>query len=658
MNKKFLLSVIISLSVVGIKAQTEDPVLMKINNRPILKSEFEYLYHKNNTASKQSLDEYIKLFVDYKLKVEEAIAQGLDTTSSFVKEYNNYKRQITQPYLTDTISETTIARKLYDRMAENIETSHILIRLPQGTVLPSDTLVAYQKAMSIRNQLFGKKAKSFETLAKEYSEDPSAQQSDRPGYLGWATSMMFVAPFEDAMYATPVGEVSMPVRSMFGYHLIKVHNRKPDEGKVKVAHIMFSFPQKDATKQEKDSVKRVAENIYKQLLEGANYAELAKTHSSDKMSGANGGSMGWLRVGVGVPTEFMDAAFALQDTGSISKPITTSFGYHIIKLEDKAPKDTWEESKVKIISQLRRSDQFEKVQDLKRKKLAKEIHYKIEKDAYDLLMSLANNYLPSDSIFFEKVKEKQNLQLVSVDDVASNTYSLYTLNNYMNYLSSGPDVRANVSTEFIAKSVDQFILDKLTETYTNILPRKYPEYRNLLKEYHDGILLFNVMNEQVWENAAKDTLGLENHFAKNKAKYTWTEPHYKGHIVYCKDEATMKKAQKLVKKVKKGQDLNTMLKTALNNDSVNFVFARKGVWGKGDNKFVDASVFNGEAPEPVKDYPFFFVTGRMIKAPQEYLDVKGLVISDLQEQREKEWIARLREKFAVEIDDSVLETIK
>jgi len=659
MNKKLLLGVIASLSIFGINAQTEDPVLMKINNHPILKSEFEYLYNKNNTATKQSLDEYLKLFVDYKLKVEEAVTQGFDTASTFVKEYNSYKNQITQPYLKDTVSENTIAKQLYDRMGENIEVSHILIRLPQGNLLPKDTLAAYDKAMSIRNQLFGKKPKTFEELAKEYSEDPGAKQSERPGYLGWATSMMFVHPFEDAMYATPVNEVSMPVRSMFGYHLIKVHDKKADQGKVKVAHIMFSYPQRNATQQEKDSVKKVAEGVYERLLSGGNFGELAKEYSSDKMSAENGGSMGWLRAGLGLPAEFLDAAFAIKDTGNISAPITTAFGYHILKLEDKGPRDTWAESKTNILERLRRSDQQEKVQDLTMKKRAREIHYKINDEAFLFLMDLAKDYYPSDSLFFEKVKDKQNMQLVSVDDVAGNIYNQYTLNNYMNYLSEGSNVRSTISTEFIEKTVNAFIADKINQSYANSLTRKYPEYRNLLKEYHDGILLFNVMNDEVWEKAAKDTVGLENYFAKNKSKYTWSAPHYKGHIVYCKDEATLKEAEKLAKKVKKGQDLNEFLKSKLDNDSVKFVFARKGVWGQGDNKFVDSYIFkSAETPEPLKDYPFYFVTGKSLKSPEEYLDVKGLVISDLQEQREKEWISALREKFPVEIDDKILKTIE
>lgn len=650
MNRKLIFIIITLLAFSAAKAQDNNPVLMKINDRPVTKSEFEYLFYKNNTSVKQSLDDYLKLFIDYKLKVEEAIALGMDTSKEFVTEYNSYKNQITQPYLTDTISEQILAKRIYDRMGENIESSHILIRFEQKGLLPKDTLAAYEKALSVREKLFGKKAKSFEEVAKEFSEDPSAQMSERPGYLGWATAMSFVTPFENAIYATKAGEISMPVRSGFGYHIIKVHNKKADPGKVKVAHIMFSYPQKDATKAEKDSVKKVAEEVYAKILAGGNYATLCQEYSSDQNSAARGGSLGWVRIGLGLPTEFLDTAYALKDTGSVSKPITTAFGYHIIKLEDRAPRDSWDESKTQILSQVKRGDLIYELTSLGIKQLAKDNKYEIVKPTYEFIMSLANSYLPSDSIFTATLQGSDK-------DLLIINGKKYTVKDFVEYLPTS-NARLNVSTDQVEKAVDGFTLSKLKESYAASLGDKYPEYRHLLKEYHDGILLFNVMNEQVWENAATDTLGLEKYFKENKDKYKWDSPRYKGSIVYCKDENTLKTAEKLAKKYK-GSDLNNYLKTELNNDSVSFVFARKGIWGKGDNKFVDVKVFKStENPEAMKDYPFYFVIGKTLTKPEDYSDVKGLVVSDLQEYKEKEWLKKLHAKFSVEVDESVLSTIK
>lgn len=651
MKKNLLFLFAASLSILGISAQNQNSVLMKINNHPITKSEFEYLYNKNKTAAQQSLDEYLNLFINYKLKVEEAISLKYDTVSSFKKEFESYKNQITQPYLVDTISELSVAKKIYDRLGENIEVSHILIRFPQGNLLPKDTLSTYEKALAIRAKLSGKKPMSFEAAAKEYSEDPSAKQSERAGYLGWATAMAFVSPFEDAMYATKVNEVSMPIRTIFGYHLIKVHNKKADAGKVKVAHIMFGFPKRNSTAAEKDSVRQIAENVYNKLSKGESYAELCKLYSTDKVSAANGGTLGWVRTGMGLPAEFLDAAFALKDTGDITKPMTTDYGYHIIKLEGRAPRDSWSEAKPQILGQIKRSDLVDKINKDEIENLRKDLKYTLNKETYDYLQALANSSFPTDSAFLAEMKA-HNKQLFTVNSKD------YDLNEFGKYLASG-STQSNISTDLIDKAVNNAALAELKNAYASTLADKYPDYGNLLKEYYDGILLFNVMNDLVWEKAANDTVGLTNYFDKNKTKYKWDSQHYKGYIVYCKDEATYKAAQKQVKKCKKGVNLNDFLKKSFNNDSVTVVVAKKGIWGKGDNKFVDAFVFNvAEKPEPIKDYPYYFVTGKLLSAPEEYLDVKGLVISDLQEQTEKEWLIKLREKYPVEIDQAVFKTIK
>lgn len=651
-KKRLAIAAIASLFLLGTNAQNQDPVLMKINNRPVKKSEFEYLYHKNNAAINQSIDEYLNLFVDYKLKVEEALNHRLDTTKSFVKEYESYKRQVILPYLTDTVSDLPVAKKIYDRMGENFEVSHILVAFPREVLLPKDTMEYYNKALAIREKLVGKNAMDFEKAAKEFSEDPSVAEASRPGYMGWTTSLMFVAPFENGMYATKAGEISMPVRSSFGYHLIKVHNRRPDPGKVEASHIMFAFPQRNPNQQQIDSVKTIAQNVYNKLLSGGNYAELCKEYSSDKRSAEQAGNLGWLRTGIGLPPEFMDAAFALQDTNTVTAPVKTNFGYHIIKIQGKEPRDSWEQMKTQITRHINSSDWADNVNREKIKNLASKVKYQLNQPSYADLISWANSYSPMDSLFLNKIENNNNL-LLTVGD------QKYTQKDFAEFLKRNANYKYNLSTDIVKSGVENFTYTKLREGYSDAVVTIYPELANLLQEYHDGILLFNIMNEEVWEKAANDTIGLTNYFERNKSKYKWDAPRYKGYIVYCKDEATLKEADKLAKRIKKGENLNTYLKESLNNDSVSVVFARRGVWAKGDNKFIDEQVFKtAEKPEPLKDYPYYFVTGSLISAPAEYTDVKGLVISDLQEQKEKEWLSQLKNKYKVEIDPKVLQSLK
>ncbi|MDR1809547.1 MAG: peptidylprolyl isomerase [Prevotella sp.] len=655
MNKKIVLFLIAATGFATIGTYAKDAVLMKINNHPVTKSEFEYLYNKNNSASQQqSLDEYLKLFIDYKLKVEEATSQGLDTLKTFLSEYNNYKNQLTQPYLTDTLSELSVAKKIYDRMGENIEVSHILIRLPSGNrLLPEDTLETYKKAIAVREQLFGKDAKSFEDLSLEASEDQGANQSERPGYLGWATSMMFVAPFENGMYATPTNHVSMPVRSAFGYHLIKVHNRRPDPGKYSVSHIMLGFPQREPTEQEIDSVKKIANEVYAKLQTGGDYSELCKQYSTDRQSAENGGSIGWVQTGMRYPQAFMDAVFALRDTGEYSLPFKTPFGFHIVKLNAKEPRESWAETKDRIVRQLGNSDLAEELSALKTANLAKETTCKTDRKVFDSLLKSANSAYPLDSVSLSvTLQDKRTLLTVGKEK--------FSVADFTEYMQKNGNFRYTVSTDFLSKSYDNFVLAKLKDAYAASLVDKYPEYRNLLREYHDGILLFNVMNDEIWEKAAADTLGLTNYFAANKSKYTWDEPRYKGYIISCADEATVTAAKEIIAQNNNAlAGLDVALKTALNNDSTSRVSIKKGIWAKGENKFIDAAVFQSEEkPEPLAAFPHYFVEGNLLSAPEEYTDAKGLVISDYQEVREKEWMQSLRDKYKVEIDQKALKTIK
>jgi len=655
MNKKVLLSVFISLFTIGLFAQTEDPVLMKINNRPIKKSEFEYLYKKNNSSTQQSFDEYMDLFINYKLKVEEAIAQGLDTTSSFVSEYNGYKKQIVQPYLSDSVSLNIIAKKVYDRLGENIDVSHVFVRMPQKkTLLPSDTVEAYNKIISIREKLTDKKGKkSFEEIALEFSEDPSVSQTDRPGNLGWATAMMFFPQFEDVMYTTAKGDISMPVRIPFGYNVLKVNERRADPGRAKISHILFRYPSKEVTPEIKDSVRKSAENVYAKLLAGDDFIQLCETYSTDPASAKNGGNIGWIDFSMRrMPKSILEGAFELKNVGNFSAPVETMVGYSILRLDEKAEREPFEKVKGQLADQIKNSYIMEEVDKLEKERLGKQFGYKLEDHALAELKILADIASPYDSLYLARIEGNKKTLLTVAD-------KKYTVADFKDYYTSNKENRYPLSTDLLGLLVNNFTLAKLKDAYAGHIEKELPECSNLLNEYYDGILLFNIMNDNIWESTANDEQGLEKYFKENKSKYTWDSPRYKGYIVYYQDESKMKEIKKIAEKNKKAADLGSILETAFNNDSIKMVAIKRGVWTKGENRFIDNAVFKSqEEPEPVKNYPYWFVVGETITSPQEYTDVKGLVVSDLQEIREKEWIQDLRKKYPVEINESVLKTIK
>ncbi|NDW18315.1 hypothetical protein D0T53_07110 [Dysgonomonas sp. 216] len=662
MNKTLLLLLSTFAVFSNVSAQDNDPVLMKVNGHPVHKSEFEYLYKKNSASVQQSLDEYLPLFIDYKLKIEEAKSQKLDTIPAFIKEFATYKKQLSRPYLTDTVSIQTVAHELYDSMGEGVETSHILFRFPEGVILPKDTLAVYEKALSVRQMLEkpkGKKAKknstvkSFEDLALEYSEDPSAARTEKPGYLGWTTAGMLVEPFEKVANTTPVGEVSMPVRTLFGYHLIKVHNRRPSQGKINIAHIMFGFSHPDTSVEQKDSIKKIAQEVYNKLVAGADYSELSKEYSTDRQSAEKGGKMGWIDEYTRLPRSFTQAAYSIKKEGDITEPIETAYGYHILKLEGKAPRDSWKQSKERLVNIVNSSDRVEDVRALKNQRLEKLFNFKANKAAYDELNALANDYSPADSVFNEKTANNNEV-LFNADGVN------YRISDFSKYVANNAkSSRTRFSTDMLKQLLSSYEESVLFNIEENSLEKRFPEYRNLLREYNDGILLFNVMNEEVWDKTAKDDEGLAEYFKNNNSKYVWENPKHKGLIIHCADEATLKAAKKLANKNKKAKNQGEIILEALNNDSVKNVRVQRSLFAKGENKFVDQEVFKtGEKAEPLDKYPYFFVIGKVIPKPEEYSDVKGQVISDLQEVREKEWMEALRKKYPVEVNEAILKSIK
>lgn len=648
MNKKVVLSLLASAGIVGAFAEKKDPVALKINGNPVTKSEFEYIYHKNSTATEadqKSLDDYLNLFITYKLKVEEAKTQKLDTTSSFRKEYAGYKSQLAEPYLLDTLSEQTLAKKYYDRLSEDLEVSHILISFTKKEMLPADTLALYNKAMDIRKKLMDtSNPLSFEKAAEEYSSDHSGK---KPGYLGWVTANMLVSPFENAIYSLKVGSISLPVRTNFGYHLILLHNKRPDPGMARVAHIMFATNQ-GMSKEQVDSVYDQAEKIYKKLQAGEDYAKLAQEYSFDKYSSEHGGEVGWVSVGARFPSEWIEASLALKNANDYSTPIKTDYGYHIIKLLEKKPRDSFSAMQSQLVGYLKNGDRKTELNRFRVAKLKNEIKLEVNAKSLAALHDLSQREFPTDSSFIADAN-KLKQPLFKIGD------NLYTTTDFASYLKTDKSRNSLVSTEFLDNAFDAYSLEKLTVAKEQGLAKQYPEFKDLSNEYFDGILLFDIMNKEVWQKAEKDTAGLEKYFEENRSKFVWKEPKYKGYVVHCKNQSTMDQAKAIIAANIGAKNLPQLL-SAL-NDSTARVNIEVGTWSEGDNPYVDKQFYGKELKKDMKAFPLFFVEARSINAPEEYTDVRGQIISDYQDTLEKEWVESLHKKYKVEINKKVLKTI-
>ena len=654
--KRYFISLVLILSTITVLAQASDPVVMTVNGKDVRKSEFEYIYNKNNSENsidKRSLDEYIVLFTNFKLRVAEAETQGMDTTAAFHRELNEYREQLARPYLTNLEADQKLLLQSFQRAKELAEVSAIFIAYPQlesgmaFNVLPADTLETYKKTIQIRNKAL--KGEKFEDLVKEYSFDERAKEGERPGYLGWYSGLNLAPVLEDAIFTTEAGKITMPVRTNQGYYLIKVHDRKPHPGEVNAAHILISCPQDANAVQVAEAEKKIAE-IYKKLKDGASFADLAAEYSEDPGSASRGGDLSWFQFGQMVP-EFNDAVFAMTEINSVKQePVRTQFGFHIIQLLDKRPSGTYEDLEDQLKTKMDRTGSLLVLYQPTIARLKSESAYSFNKDSYKLLLDAAQYLSPVDDEYIAKF-ESNNATLFAFENTP------ISIADFIAFLNNNQRSYFNLSTEVLNERLDQFTYNNLMDFEDKNLENKFPEFKNLMQEYRDGILLFEVSNQEVWNKATNDTLGLADYFEKNKDKYAWSQPHWKGYVIQVKDAQTKKKMQKETAKMSDDEAVKYLLDNYRVGD-VSYVRIEKGLFTKGQNRFVDEAVFKTGKAERSSNYEDFFLLGTLLQTPDSYMDVRGLVITDYQDYLEKEWLKYLNEKYPVIIHRDVINTIK
>ncbi|MEJ8800919.1 peptidylprolyl isomerase [Pontibacter sp. H249] len=496
------------------KNDTKEPAIATLGTEPISTTEFQYVYEKNNAGNedaytRESVKDYLKLYTNFKLKVKEAESRGLDTTTAFKRELEGYKEQLAQPYLTEKSVTDQLVKQAYDRLGKEVNASHILLTL-QPDAAPEDTLAAYNKAIELRQRAL--KGEDFGKLAQSFSQDPSA--AENKGNLGYFTSMQMVYPFEDAAYKTTVGDISVPVRTRFGYHLIKVHDKREARGEIKVAHIMVratpGMPKADSL-----AAKQRIDAIHKRLQRNENWNKLAAEFSEDANSAQNGGELPWFGTGRMIPS-FEDAAFALNKEGDLTKPLLTPYGWHIVKLIDK-----------------RGLPPFEDMEQNLRNKIAKDSRSELNKAAFMKRVKAENNFTEvanAKAAAFSKTNSDllQGKWNYDINDKALNQTLFtiqgkpYTVGNFYTFAKEQQRPRTSGTPEFAMQQLYDAYVDKSLVEYERAnLENKYTDYRMLVKEYHDGILLFQLMDEKVWSKAIEDSVGLKTFFEQNKEKYKW-----------------------------------------------------------------------------------------------------------------------------------------
>lgn len=646
MSAKILMTLFALAGMMPMKGN-ETQVLMKINGKEICKSEFEYIYHKNSQQQidqNKNIEEYLNLFVNYKLKVAEAETQGLDTVGAFLQELEGYRKQLAQPYLVDRSVDDLLAKEAYQRLTENVEVSHLLLRVPEGSSEKQEREI-YNKLIDYRKRIIA--GYDFGKLAKEVSEDPSALSNN--GYLGFISGFMTVYPFETAAYNSAVGEITLPVRTSFGYHLIKVTARRPDQGEVLSAHIMKMIPQ-DAPASTFAAAEREMNEIYNQLLEGADFATLAGERSDDKQSAMNGGQIAWISSGRLVK-EYEEAVFGLEKN-QFSKPFRTPYGWHITKKLDTRPVESYEAKREEILRRIARDERGGKGHEVLIERLKSTYSFEMHEAGSGYLNSAIRDFSPVDSVFIAQASAVDK-PLFRLADRS------YTTADFAAYIAQNKQTLKHSSKEVLQEKLTQYVNSTIISYEETQLEGKYPEFRHLMNEYRDGILLFEISNREIWERSSTDIEGLSTYFKQNRANYRWDEDKYKGVVVYCADQTAKKRAQKIIKKSPADQVV-TQLISQLNTDTVKLVRVEKGLYKRGENESVDALAFTKKGKQIENEvFPVVFLQGKMLKnGPESYEDVRGMVISDYQNYLEQKWIELLRQENEIEIDLDVLKTVK
>jgi peptidyl-prolyl cis-trans isomerase SurA len=642
MRTFFVTAVLAGLFVFPAASQKKQAVLATVGTHRILTDEFRIVYERSNgniaeQSEKKSPEEYLELYIDFKLKVLEAEAQGFDTTRAFLEELAGYRAELAAPYLTDISFTEKLVEDTYERMKKEIDASHILISLPSDAG-PEDTLTAYRKILDIRSEILN--GTEFHDAALKYSQDPSAVQNR--GRLGWFTAFQMVVPFEDAAYSTPQGTISQPVRSKFGYHLIKVNGIREVTGEIKVAHIMKMFPQ-NVSPEIRESLRNTIDSLYNLLQQGADFAELARNYSDDQRSAAQGGEMPYFGRSRMIPA-FSDPAFELARNGDFTKPVETTFGFHIIKRIDLKPVPPFSEIDRNLKESIRRDpDRTTQSRDLFLNRLRMEYNYKRNKEAVDELLQESLSYLAG---------TKDN----SSGDFGMKSRVLFTLNGENitaeSWFEEIKNMPADTDVENLRNYYELWESDMIIQYEDSRLEEKYPEFRSLYQEYHDGLLLFAISEEKIWQKAASDTLGLIQFYQTNKAKHMWGE-RYKGMIITCNSPELKDKVEMLLDSGIPAEELFDV--TGIDNNSVTI---NEGIWSKGENAVVDYYIYNAEKPSGWNSETSL-VRGELTGPEPKLLgDSRGFHISDYQQYLEDNWLRELRSKYEVKVHKKELKKIR
>jgi len=642
MTTKFKFLLLFLLVVQLTNAQDQDAVLLTVDGETIMVSEFLRVYNKNldlvKNESQKDLDSYLKLFTEYQLKLKEAKRLKLDEDPKYQREFLSYKKQLTKNYLSENKVTEDLVKEAYGRNSFDINASHVLVRLDESV---KDTTSVYDKISSLRKRVLNE---GFDKVKADAHDGITIFVED----LGYFSAFKMVYDFESVAYNTPVGEVSEPFRTQFGYHVVKVNDKRPSRGTITAAHIMVGLNQKDSLLVPEERINE----IYKKLSQGESFDALAKQFSDDKSSAKNGGTLSPFKSGQLSSVKFEDEAFGLLNDGEFSEPFLTDYGWHIVKRISLKPINSYDELKPTLEARVKRDSRSKLINQAMVEELKGRYNIGSNEEAKSYFESLiTDDYFSRSWRLPDSFEKDEIIFSINQRDFTYNEFGRHMMAVQRTYAN-----KARPASEVVEKEYESFFESSILKYREDNLEMENQEFANIVKEYRDGLLLFDLMEKEIWNKAAKDTVGLENYYERNKTKYQWQE---RVDFVMA-SSADLDIATKFFKLIKRGKSQEE-IENALNNDKEQNVIFTKGVYNTNDNRLPsDFNAKKGVSGVYNHNEAFHVINvNEILPAGTKTLkEAKGMVINDYQNEIETNWVKSLYDRFSIEVNKDALNAVK
>lgn len=649
MRRLFAISLLLSLAA-SLFAQADSEILFSIADREVTVGEFRYIYEKTNgekaTYSRESLEEYLDLYQRFKLKVQRAYDMRLDTVKSLQQELAGYRRQLAENYLMDRAVTDRLAEELYSRQQQDVEISHILLTLA-ATAEPADTLAAYQKALEIKKQL---KPTNFADLAKQHSQDQYSK--DKGGRIGFLSAPLpdGLYTLENAIYAAKENTIVGPVRTKYGLHLVMVHSKRPARGEIEAAHILI---RKNADGSNREDARLKAEQIASLLANGQQlFEKLAATMSEDEKTAKSGGYIGFFGINR-YESSIEDAAFALAKDGDVSGVVESQVGFHIIKRISKKANQPFADERALLISKVKADSRYQAATAA----LIQQIRQRVDlQEDKQLLMQFASSL--TDSTFL-------NLAWKAPQPRDERTLFRFgngkkiSLADFQDYLQKGArqraaQARSSNSQRVVTNAYQEFLDAQLLAYEESKLEDNYPEFRALMREYEEGILLFEATKLEVWDKASEDSIGLVQFFEKHSDRYVWTE---RARLTRYTIFATLADQVAAIREAAKTNDPTSVVKQFPSENDATGLRTQTDVYERSRLEQMEVSDLAWEvgALSPLQrdersgQVVFYKVEELLPGGPKRLDEARGYVIADYQDQLERNWVSTLAAQYPVKL---------